>query len=397
MQHRITTLVPTIVLGLFLQLSLLTSVQAAPKTRFYVNSDGMPLLSLINGTKTGGSIDIEIYTMENEKVQSALLAATQRGVEVRIVQEPSPYAQPSCNVFTPPASTDDQECLRTKKFRDSITALGAKYVPFNTQALCPPATDKVSGCFEHGKLAVFNDSVALLSTGNFDDTNLCATGPNGRCNRDYTVVTDNPAAVQTYLKIFENDLLGKPYDLKSMLTPQVSKSLTVSPYSLNPLLNFIASAKKTILIQNQYITDFDLNDALVAAASRGVKVFVNVGSACYFRDDQKNPDKWERTKKITTAIFSKYDAAGIQSSLFTRAIKIKNHQGYLHAKAIVVDSAAAWVGSVNGSTMALTRNREFGIFLYDKPNVDKLARQITRDFEDKNAETWQQSLQCLKD
>jgi phosphatidylserine/phosphatidylglycerophosphate/cardiolipin synthase-like enzyme len=78
-------------------------------------------------------------------------------------------------------------------------------------------------------------------------------------------------------------------------------------------------------------------------------------------------------------------------------MKVKNKSGYLHAKAIVVDRARAWVGSVNGSTTSIENNREFGIMLNAASEVSKLEAYINADFSHPDSETWQESLLCKKD
>ena len=138
-----------------------------------------------------------------------------------------------------------------------------------------------------------------------------------------------------------------------------------------------------------------MNDELMAASKRGVKVFIVVSSACSFGKPDPTSDAnaislWQNT-------FKAFDSAGIKSRIFTKQIPINGHSGYLHAKAIVVDGAQAWVGSVNGSTQALTLNREYGIFLTDPKEVAKLTSFIVYDFNHPNTESWQESLLCKKD
>jgi phosphatidylserine/phosphatidylglycerophosphate/cardiolipin synthase-like enzyme len=82
--------------------------------------------------------------------------------------------------------------------------------------------------------------------------------------------------------------------------------------------------------------------------------------------------------------------------MFNKNIEIYGKHGYLHAKAIIVDDKKAWMGSVNGSTEALTLNREFGIFFKDAHNVHKLAFEMNKDFRDPNAETWEESFDCAE-
>jgi phosphatidylserine/phosphatidylglycerophosphate/cardiolipin synthase-like enzyme len=98
-----------------------------------------------------------------------------------------------------------------------------------------------------------------------------------------------------------------------------------------------------------------------------------------------------------TRLFEGFDSSGIESRLFTRQIAINGHPGYLHAKAIIVDGARGWVGSVNGSVNATSKNREFGVFFSDEPSVQFVLNWIKHDFTDAGSETWKESLSCTKD
>jgi len=138
----------------------------------------------------------------------------------------------------------------------------------------------------------------------------------------------------------------------------------------------------------------EMNNELIAASKRGVKVYVIVSSVCAFGDPSKS-DPNEITQWNQT--YSAFDNAGINTRVFTKQMLIDGIGGYLHAKTIVVDQSRAWVGSVNGSTQALTSNREFGLFFNESDQVTKLSQDMSADFDSSNAETWQESAACAKD
>lgn len=394
--YRSSFFLRTWILGLFFTLLSFPSVEAASRyakyNGVYMNSAGTPLLAMIGGTGTGNTIDIEIYTIKDTQVMDALVSAQGRGARIRIVQEPTPFDnRDPCLLFDAPSAKDSAYCKLIKGFRLTLVARGATYVPFNTQALCPLDAPFTS-CFEHGKIMIIDGVTALISSGNFDPSNLCDMKDiTQRCNRDYTVVTDNPTVLRTLNKVFIRDLHGIRYDVGKLLTPAISRLITVGPYSRAPMIAFIEAARTKILIQNQYLTEFKLNDAILAAARRGVKVYISVSSACAFGKPN------EKSAKTVNAVYTRFDAVGIQTRMFTNKILINGHPGYLHAKAIVIDDQVAWVGSTNGSQMALTQNREFGLFISDPKGVKRLRDQIQEDFSHPNTESWQESLECKKD
>jgi cardiolipin synthase len=352
----------------------------------YDNSEGSPLLPVIE--KAQKSIDIEIYEMENLNVLEALQKAVKRGVKLRVVKDGTPV-NAECLVFNEPSDTDDENCQAQKKFVKWVQTNQGVYVPFNKKTLCSPDAKQ---CFEHGKLLIADQRLALISTGNYNASSFCDMSQNARaCNRDYTILTKDPAAVKTLSTVFEHDLRGETYDLKRIVQSPHAERLTISPYARDPLIDAIDSAKSSILIQNQYLFDPNLNESLIRAAKRGVKVFVNVSSVCYFkRPDDFTRDRW-------TKVFSAFDEAGIQSRMFTQKMTIKNMPGYLHAKMLLVDGTRLWVGSVNGSTQALNFNREFGLFTGEPNAIKKFSHKFSADFKHSLSESWQESLECKHD
>lgn len=363
---------------------------------FYENSSGSPIYKLLQSAKS--SIDIEIYEIQDTRVHEEVLNAMNRGVKVRVIQEPLAVGV-NCPIFDRVHADDEEDCRVQKRFAQKVIAKGGSYVPYAYDQFCP--AEGQNRCLEHGKMILVDRRIALLSTGNFNPTSHCnASGlPKGEtlttCNRDYTILSYDQNVVNSLSSIFESDFKRHAYDLPAILKSKEAQKLTVSPYSLNPLLQFIRSAKKSIIVQNQYLKNMEMNNALIEAAQRGVNVFVNVNSICTFGrpDPDKDTaaiDQWKKT-------FKAFDKAGVKSRMFTKQIQINGLNGYLHSKAIVVDGARAWVGSVNGSTQALTQNREFGIFINDPSEVTKLTNYIVGDFNHPNTESWQESLNCKKD
>ena len=269
-----------------------------------------------------------------------------------------------------------------------VNKAGGRYIPFNKAGLCAAN----QSCLEHGKIAVSDGGAALMSTGNFDPSNLCdrAEKPD-HCNRDYTLVLQDADVVGALEAIFAKDLAGAPYDLSALISPAAAAKLTVGPLALEPLLAFIRSAQTSILMEGQYLKEPHINDALAEAARRGVRVKVVMASFCSFASPS------ESEAAAVRSIYSAFDAAGVQSRMFNKSILVAGLPGYMHAKAIVVDGNRAWVGSTNGSTQSLTLNREYGAFVDDSSWVGKLSSIMTGDFNNPNEETWRQSLLCQKD
>jgi cardiolipin synthase len=347
-----------------------------------------PILSLINESES--SIDLEIYTMKDFSVIAALKAAMARGVKLRIVQ--TDYTLDDCHVFEASSSSDDPTCAPLKAFVTYVRSQGGEYVPFSNELCGTPGQN----CFQHGKILIADASKIMISTGNFDPTSLCdlAQSPT-TCNRDFSLVTGDASVISTVQEIYNNDLKGTTFNLKNILSSPAAKRVTVSPDSMAPLLALIQSAKTSIQVENQYLNDPTMNAALATAARRGVRVTVMVSSVSAFGKLTQTNDAWKINQ--WTQIFTQFDQAGIQSKIFNGSMLIKNTEGYLHAKIVLVDGTEAWVSSVNGSTESITENREYGILSTEPQVIKLLTTVLTSDFENPKTETWQESLACKKD
>ena len=241
-------------------------------------------------------------------------------------------------------------------------------------------------------MVIVDGTQTLVSTGNFNTSNLCDKIEHpSACNRDYSILSTDEDVISTLSQFFENDLKGSAYNVSDVLSQAPTQKLTVSPLSLAPLVAFINSAKTKVQVQNQYLKDTNLNQALMDAAKRGVTVEVMVASACSF--GKPTASELKSWNKIYTA----FDGAGVKARAFTRNIQVNGIAGYLHAKAIIVDETRAWVGSVNGSTTSLSNNREYGLFVNDLTEVQKLKAFMDQDFVNPNGESWQDSAICKND
>lgn len=360
---------------------------------FHENSEDAPVFQVLALAKK--SIDMEIYTMTDPDVLAMIREAINRKpkpIRVRIIKDPSPIGE-FCNLFKPISLEDTEECQDQKNLVEEIRASpGGKFVPFNKKELCKGFTKRgrPRNCFQHGKLIIVDGKHALISTGNFNSTDLCNLKQDPDvCNRDFSYITSDPEVVKILTKIFENDLIGKWYDLRPYLTEKVSEKLTISGYSLDTLIGFINRAKKSIRIANQYLKEKTINELLKEKAVENIKIQVMVSSLCSFGKPRKS--------RSVIDLFRGFDDAGIPVRMFTSSMKIKEKPGYMHAKAIVIDDEYAWIGSINFSESGVSSNREFGIFFNKPSDVKRLINILDADYSDPQSETWEESLECLKD
>ena len=337
--------------------------------------------------------------MEDAEVRAAIRDALARGVRVRVVKEPKPIGE-TCDPFVEMIAKPRKKKMSEKRASEcndqralvrEIRAKGGAYVPFAKKSLCG-RTKKKGNCFQHGKMILIDtDRMALVSTGNFNASNLCDLPADpSTCNRDYSYITRDTRITRVLHEIFEKDLVGLRYDLASIVTkPEVASRLTVSPYTREPLFAFLRGAKKRIQIQNQYLNaNSEIPDVLIAKAKEGVVVEVQLADVCSFGKPT------ESKAYESNLVFTALETAGVKLRMFNKTHKINGKPGYMHAKAIVIDDAKAWVGSVNGSETSIDQNREFGLFFSHPDRVSALSKMMAEDLEAPTAQTWRDSLAC---
>lgn len=350
-----------------------------PKNGVYENKDALPLLPLIRGAKE--NLSIEIYQMTNAAVQSEIISAARRGVEVTVIAE-SNTADSNCDAF----SWKQTGRCEDRGFKARLAEAGVKVTYFD-KSLCGRNS---SYCFQHGKSVIADNKVALISTGNFSNTSLCVSH-SGTCNRDLSVVTDDSDVVRALSMIHKADSRGQQISIQNVIDTVSKGKLTVSPVSRPALVDFIESATQEVQIQNQYLKDPVINEALKKVASRGVDVNVTLSSLCSFGAPS------DYTLNSIRPIFSAFEASGIQLKMFTRLNKLNGRPSYMHSKAIVVDKNKGWVGSVNGSTTSTTLNREFGVFIESPEQVRSLYEVLQSDFLSSHNEDWRENVDCVKE
>jgi phosphatidylserine/phosphatidylglycerophosphate/cardiolipin synthase-like enzyme len=359
----------------------------------YSNAEGAPEANFIRLAKS--SVDIEIYEMSDPAVRAALQDALARKITVRVVEEPKAIGH-KCDVWADGGSTPS--CQDEQSLRAQIIAAGGRFEKFDKSTLCGMQPSAKPGrCYQHGKMIVIDanssaNKLALVSSGNFNSSNLCDQAANPKvCNRDYSYITRDPDVITTLEQVFEGDLNDQRQDILGLLAShQVSTKLTVSPYSMDPLKNFLESAHTSIQLQNQYVNpDSGIADILMEMAGKGVHVEAQVADLCaYGKPKETNSLVQKRL------MFQEMETKGVGIRMFPQAHRIGGHGGYLHAKAIVVDGQRAWVGSVNGSGTSLNKNREFGIFFNNPARVQALSTYMKQDYNDPSSQTWQDSFQC---
>ena len=143
----------------------------------------------------------------------------------------------------------------------------------------------------------------------------------------------------------------------------MSRSLIVLPDdSVQPILDAIDGAKKSLRIKMFIFTDPSLLDAVIAAHRRGVNVRIML-----------NPRRRNGVSENDESR-SKLEAAGIEVRDSNPAFDLT------HEKSMVVDDKTAFVKSLNWQTKNLTGTRDYAVITRHKHEVEEIINGFEADW-----------------
>ena len=185
----------------------------------------------------------------------------------------------------------------------------------------------------HGKMFIIDRKVLHLLAFNY--THLDIT-----LSRSFGAVITDTSLVAEAVKLFESDAHRVPYT-------STHRELVVSPVNARrELISFIQGARKQLLMYEMKISDSEFVELLQAKIKEGVEVRV-IGRAA------------QRTSKLPM-----------------RALSMR-----LHARAILRDGKAAFLGSQSLRKLELEARREIGVIFHDSAAVKKMTAIFDKDWE----------------
>jgi phosphatidylserine/phosphatidylglycerophosphate/cardiolipin synthase-like enzyme len=195
---------------------------------------------------------------------------------------------------------------------------------------------------------VIDGNTAYIMTSNFTFSALNGT------NREYGIIDTAPQDVQGTIDIFNADW--------NRTSPQVTDpNLVVSPNnSRTALINFMNSAKSSLIIEAEEMYDSAVEQAIASAGQRGVVVQVILPTPQSGSSDS--------------------NASGIAAIKAGGAQVKEDPQLYMHAKMMVADGTGAYVGSENFSSQSLDSNRELGLLMSDQNVLSTLEQTFQSDW-----------------
>jgi phosphatidylserine/phosphatidylglycerophosphate/cardiolipin synthase-like enzyme len=220
-----------------------------------------------------------------------------------------------------------------QKYYDQLAAAGAHCMWSSTQFT-----------YQHAKFIVVDDSVAIISTGNFSYTYSI------NLERNFVATDRDPADLADITSLFDADWSGTAPEMQCT-------RMVISPINSRPrILDVIDSATQTLTIESMQFADVNVRNAVAARVQAGVDVRVMIADLGFVSENS------------TAVTFLN----GI--GLAPRWIP------HLHTKVVVADGARAYMGSENLSQTSLDHNRELGVVVTDASSIAPLSTTFESDW-----------------
>ena len=287
------------------------------------DDSAQPILDAIGqATK---SIRIKMFVFSDPALLQAVIAAHQRGVDVRIMLNP--------------ARRDGKE--ENGDVRKALTDAGIKVIDSS------PDFD-----LTHEKSMVIDDSTAFVQSLNWETENLTTT-------RDYAVLTTHKHEVEEVMECFDAD-----WNRSKFNAGDHSHLIWCVGNGRQRLGQLIDSAKHSLWLQNERYQDPVIIEHLIRASSRGVKIHIMA----------RPPHKLKREKLIE----------GVSGLRCLQDIGVKIHKLKhikLHAKLLLADDARAIIGSINLAPGSFDSRRELAIQVDDEHIIRRIRKTLHEDWE----------------
>jgi phosphatidylserine/phosphatidylglycerophosphate/cardiolipin synthase-like enzyme len=214
----------------------------APQTGVFIGPSGLEarLADYIDAAQR--SLWLQMYLFTVDELADRVIAAHQRGVEVRVLLDPDHEGNP-----------------------DVRARLSAAGVPVRDA----PAQFE----FSHAKYLLLDGERAVIASANFNYGAITE-------ERNYGAVTDDPADVADLAAVFDSDWTQQGFadlDCTRLLVSPVNSRMR--------LLQLIGGAAQSLEVAVPYITDSSIRTAIIEAHQRGVEVRVLLEEPAEFADN----------------------------------------------------------------------------------------------------------------
>ncbi len=308
--------------SIFLFCSAGTTRAGAATTYTLVTEPNQGLTAIYNlASSAKHTIDMTMYELNDTTFEQLLATAVSNGVAVRVILDQN---------------------LEKSNNQAAYTYLADHGVSVHWANPAYAAT--------HQKTITVDSATSAIMTLNLT-TQYYST------SRDFAVIENDPNDVAAIETTFNADFTN------AAITPPNGDDLVWSPTnSQTSMVSLINSAKYTLQVENEEMSDTAIVNALSSAAQRGVNVQVIMTDPTDYASE---------LKQIVSA--------GGEVSTYAETAPL-----YIHAKVILADygysTASVFVGSENFSNASLTENRELGLIFNNGPIMSSLNQTLSGDF-----------------
>jgi cardiolipin synthase A/B len=299
------------------------------------SGDAQGLLTAIQGATT--AVHMEMYLLSNSTFIGALVSLHQKGIDVKVVLNE-----------TFPSGTSSSDTNASSYATLQSAGVDVHWAPTTTGF----------DSYTHEKAVIIDPGTSAGQVW-IMTMNLDTDAP--KYNREYLAQDTGAADVTEAEDIFEADYAS------TSITP--SGDLIVAPSPQNnaqpALLALIDSATTSIDVEAEEYDSSGLEAAIAKALEAKAQAGVTVHMVL---EDSTDSDQ-------STAVSALQSAGGKVVGYVYSSTALD-----IHAKAIVVDGARAYIGSENLSGGSLGYNRELGVYFTDPTQVAKVATTIASDF-----------------
>lgn len=263
------------------------------------------------------NLDLRTYEFTQKDFKITLKKLAEKGVNIRIIVENNKF----------------------KQFQNTLKELSQYFSWYQHIQL---KSDKQMGTeYTHAKVNLI-DSGFIIQTANLTHSSFAK-------NREHFFQSTDSGVRTSLHTIFEKDWLWIKLTMKDIHPNLVVCNINCRGV-IEQLLN---SAKESIIIQTQYITDDNLRSIL----------------------------KTKKTLPEFKFLVADTDDNDKLISYFGNEYARKFKKQYNHTKMILIDHKILLLGSMNLSSNSLDKNREIWIILLDPTIIDEFSTQFQKDWE----------------
>jgi phosphatidylserine/phosphatidylglycerophosphate/cardiolipin synthase-like enzyme len=275
-----------------------------------------------NACKT---IRIKMFLFSDADLIEAVIAAKNRGVDVKVMLNPARHSGETENENT--RSLLQQAGIQVKDSNPGFTVT-------------------------HEKSMVIDDKMAFIKSLNWETKNFIET-------RDYAIITYHAHEVREIIECFEAD-----WERASFGETEELSLVWCNNNGRARIAKFIDETKHKLFIQNERFQDVVIIERLVQASRRGVKIHV-----------MAQPPHNLKIEKLIEGV----GGLRIMDDVGIKIHKLKSLK--LHGKMLLADGTRAIIGSINLTPGSFDHRRELAIEVHDAPVIERLKKIAHRDWK----------------